>query len=400
MLTDVDKERLIGLIYDAACDNRRWNNVLQELQKKLNADAISWCEFDFKHRKGKILDSIGYDQSYLRSYIEKYASLNVWLQEQWCNSPGRVLLGEEILGEAELVQTEFYTEWLMPQDLLHRVCIVVKRERQMVFYLEALRSNAKAPFGKQEKQCLSTLLPYLQLAVQRNSYLWQLAVIEEAINCCPYGLLAVNKQAEPLLMNRMAEQFIRDKALFLPDQDRLTLTGLKTSVRFHESIANAATSSSVANGYQSSEAMIIPRRNHLGPLWIVVTPLSRKLRRVVCQEEQVALVYIFVAGIFGPLQETMLKTFFGLTPAEQKLARLILEGCRLDTAADKLGITKNTVRTHMKRIYAKTKTENQSDLVRLLLGGPGEHLLSSKPSLSAESAYKPAVINFRQSYQG
>jgi len=57
---------------------------------------------------------------------------------------------------------------------------------------------------------------------------------------------------------------------------------------------------------------------------------------------------------------------FRLTPAEARLAGLIANGRSLMVAATELHITKNTARTHMKRIYAKTETHRQVDLVRLI----------------------------------
>ncbi len=382
MLTNVENERLIGLIYDAASDNRRWVYVLKEMQQSLNAKVVNWSEFDFKRKEGKILDSIGYDQLYLRSYTEKYAPINKWLQEQWYISPDKVSLGEEILTEAQLIQTKFYAEWLKPQGLFHRICAVVKQEDQRVFYLEALRSKAKGPYDYQAKLYLSSLLPHLQQAMQRNNYFWQLAVLKDVIDSWPCALLAVDKDARPLIMNRAAEQIVHDQNIFCPNLDRLSLTGLKSASRFHELIANAASSTS-ANGSQAGEVMIIPRRNNRLPIWAVVVPLSRKLRSVVCQEGEIALVYIYLPEFGGVLQETMLKAFFGLTPAEQRLVLLIIEGCRLDEVAERLSISKNTVRTHMKSIYCKTKTDCQTDLVRLLLGGLWGQLLSAKPDLES-----------------
>jgi DNA-binding CsgD family transcriptional regulator len=55
-----------------------------------------------------------------------------------------------------------------------------------------------------------------------------------------------------------------------------------------------------------------------------------------------------------------------MTPAEARLTALIVSGHSLHAAATCLSITKNTARTHMKRIYVKTETHRQVDLVRLL----------------------------------
>ena len=62
--------------------------------------------------------------------------------------------------------------------------------------------------------------------------------------------------------------------------------------------------------------------------------------------------------------------WYDLTPAEARLAAALAEGESLEEAAELLGITRNTARTHLKRIFAKTGTNRQGALVRLLLTGP------------------------------
>lgn len=59
---------------------------------------------------------------------------------------------------------------------------------------------------------------------------------------------------------------------------------------------------------------------------------------------------------------------FGLTRAEARLAYELVRGSKLVEAAVRLGISRNTARTHMKRIYAKTGAAHQAELVRLLAG--------------------------------
>jgi DNA-binding CsgD family transcriptional regulator len=66
------------------------------------------------------------------------------------------------------------------------------------------------------------------------------------------------------------------------------------------------------------------------------------------------------AGIDGAAEA------FGLTKAETRLAQLLVAGHSLVSATATLGISHNTARSHMKRIYDKTATSRQSQLVQLL----------------------------------
>lgn len=58
---------------------------------------------------------------------------------------------------------------------------------------------------------------------------------------------------------------------------------------------------------------------------------------------------------------------FQMTPAEARLACLLADGASLDECAIQLGVSRNTARSQLQAVFAKTNTRRQGDLVRLLL---------------------------------
>lgn len=56
----------------------------------------------------------------------------------------------------------------------------------------------------------------------------------------------------------------------------------------------------------------------------------------------------------------------GLTGAETEMLRLIFKGLNTVEAASVLGIAKSTARTHLQKIFAKTGTSRQSELVHFV----------------------------------
>jgi DNA-binding CsgD family transcriptional regulator len=58
---------------------------------------------------------------------------------------------------------------------------------------------------------------------------------------------------------------------------------------------------------------------------------------------------------------------FDLTPAEAKIAALLAEGQSIITITDELSISESTAKTHLRRIFEKTGTSRQAELVSLLL---------------------------------
>ncbi len=66
----------------------------------------------------------------------------------------------------------------------------------------------------------------------------------------------------------------------------------------------------------------------------------------------------------------VLKKLYGFTRAEARWASCLLGGLSLEESGERLGITLNTARTHLKRIFLKTSTNRQGELIRVLLGSP------------------------------
>lgn len=61
------------------------------------------------------------------------------------------------------------------------------------------------------------------------------------------------------------------------------------------------------------------------------------------------------------------RSVYGLSPAQARLAALIIDGQDLSMAAKALGISPTTARTHLQRMFDKTGARAQSALVRVLL---------------------------------
>ncbi|MDQ6702154.1 MAG: helix-turn-helix transcriptional regulator [Pseudomonadota bacterium] len=62
-----------------------------------------------------------------------------------------------------------------------------------------------------------------------------------------------------------------------------------------------------------------------------------------------------------------LQEVYDLTAAEAEVAVRVLRGHSLQYVADELRVTLSTVRVHLQRVFEKTGTHRQAELVRLLI---------------------------------
>jgi DNA-binding CsgD family transcriptional regulator len=71
------------------------------------------------------------------------------------------------------------------------------------------------------------------------------------------------------------------------------------------------------------------------------------------------------------IDQKALRELYGLTRAEAHLAALLAADRTIEEAAIELSVSQATIRTHLQRIFMKTDTTRQAQLLRLLLLGPG-----------------------------
>jgi DNA-binding CsgD family transcriptional regulator len=82
----------------------------------------------------------------------------------------------------------------------------------------------------------------------------------------------------------------------------------------------------------------------------------------------VAAVLVQKAALDAKSAIEAIATTFNLTPSELRVLLTIVELSGVPEAADALGIGQATVKTHLHRLFRKTATTRQADLVRLVAG--------------------------------
>jgi hypothetical protein len=112
----------------------------------------------------------------------------------------------------------------------------------------------------------------------------------------------------------------------------------------------------------------IPIRSENADFILHMLPLNAARRKSVGFGDGAANI-LFVTRT-DPKDATALAAFaerFGLTAQEGRVLQAILEVGGVPMAADILGISPNTARTHVTSIFNKTGVRRQADLIRLLI---------------------------------
>jgi DNA-binding CsgD family transcriptional regulator len=78
-----------------------------------------------------------------------------------------------------------------------------------------------------------------------------------------------------------------------------------------------------------------------------------------------AAVFLRKADIDAPSSMQVMARLYRLTPAEVRVLHCIVEIGSVSAVADALGISAATVKTHLQRLFDKTGSRRQADLVKL-----------------------------------
>jgi DNA-binding CsgD family transcriptional regulator len=183
----------------------------------------------------------------------------------------------------------------------------------------------------------------------------------EMVRC---GALLATEQGNVQLANRTARAILQKKdgiALFdssvvaeRPSDTRLLRIALQNAIRNPE------------RGEPEQSPLALQRRFSANALIVRVMP-GPGLDCWESSGQRTALLKIYDQEPNLGVDEKALVSIYGLTRGEAALAAKVVQGKSIEAAADELCISPHTARTHLKRIFMKTDTHRQPELVLRIL---------------------------------
>lgn len=359
--TVLDLDPLLDLAYGAAVQEGAWSGLLCRLSMQLNASQIGLFRHNVLTGTGDIQEAVGITPDFRSRYL---STSNVWLRDRHRLGPGRVTSGAEMVPPWELVSTEFYRMWLRPQRAFQALIGVVARDDSVVHYLIALRPDRMPEFEDNRRTLLAAVLPHLrrsfELSVAFNRTMEESKLRLRLLDRIPGAVLVVDRHAVVHMHNAAAK-------CLLSERDGLLLVAgrLSAAVPGENNHLSSILARTSEGERAPADVQMLVSRPSSQPLMLTMCPIGA---RPIQGDTDHPLIAVFIRDPSRSASPSInqLRHLFRLTPAEARLATLVLTERSLLAAAAALQISKNTARTHMKRIHAKTETGTWSDLQRLL----------------------------------
>lgn len=380
MTYDLEKiNALIAHIYDAALNDALWPSLIHTLAQCVNAeDSIMFGSPEVGSHHMVVLSPL---QNATHDAAQAYGAY-YWEHDQWkagaaqhhLTHSGAIFHGDQFIDRHSFQNTEIYTDFFKPMMngtgvVLTSIIEESTPQRPNPVVLSFYKSFFAEPFDKKDEDLIRLLMPHFQrsLFIRRKMAeereLRQLT--EHALHHSNEAIVLMDETCRILFANRKAELMLRHGNpsiqrgyLFSPvsSQQVSLMRVLRDALEGKGGVLKFANDSFFAPRVAVFSPVSAARGEQLQ------TPA--RIMAVISEPER------FVSDGLGAFAR-----LYRLTKAETGVLHHLLQQQSTREIASSLDISMNTLRTHLKILFAKTSTKNQRELVNFYRSHPNVSLM-------------------------
>ena len=200
-------------IYAAAEEPDRWPLFLQKLRTGVRSTVTAFIFDDMRAGHASVAASVDFDPKFARLYEEYFASRNAWAAKLGTKlRTGSVVTSQELLPDRDLIRTEYYNDFLRPQDARHLLGSMPVVQAHSFAQVSMVRPGRMGAFSERETSLMRQLMPHLQRAIRMHQRFSRLEeqgrLAAEALDRAPFGVVLMDRTGHALLVNRAASEIL------------------------------------------------------------------------------------------------------------------------------------------------------------------------------------------------
>lgn len=370
-MTDDQVNELLDGIYAAAVEPSNWSATLERFADSIGGSGVWLSRLNVADGTGSGLIT-RIDPAMPQIYLDHFAARNPFANAR---DPNRYLrdyqpdvrLQDHWLPREELLKTEFYNDFLRPQDIHSTLLVQLTVAGRETIVININRTHAAGGFRDDHIAFARRLRPHFARAFDLSNRFAGIdareAEMHRLLDTVSDAVFVVAAGGRINYANAAAEQLDSRGLGLRVARGRLDANDAIVAQRLDQLICAATAPAGC------------PRTGGTLPLGrtgasLTVSPIGAGISDVFAGGPRAIIVLSTPTAACHPIDG--LKALYGLTNAEARVAMAIAGGSSPREIAETLGLSFHTVRNQLQRIYGKTETGRQSELVLLLarLGNP------------------------------
>lgn len=360
---------LIGDIYDASLDPALWPLVLENSANFVGGVASALFMKDAVRKAHNTVYTWGYDADFNKIYLEKFVQFDPFTTGQFFFAVEELVSVADLLSHEEHRKSLFFKEWVLPQGWTDAISATLEKSATAYSAFSVIRHERNGIVDDETRRRMKLIVPHIRRAVAIGKIIdlrsVKAAALADTLDGFSAAIVLVDDDNRIVHANAAGHAMLGDEAVITAAGAKLIFVDQAATARLL-----GARSEDAATGAKNA---CLPLRSRNGDEYIahILSLTAGKRRQAGSAYSAVAAVFIRKAELELPHPVEALAKRFGLTAAEMRVMFAIVEAGGVPEVAAILGISQATVKTHLQRIFGKTSTARQVDLVKLVAGYTG-----------------------------
>lgn len=366
--------RLIEHVYLAGLDRGRWQSFCDALADAYPGAGVALFGHDLDGRRDLGVIAAGFAPEHIRSFVSRYGAINPWSAGIAAAPVGVAITSDAMLPREVLQRTEFYNDWLKPQDdLVAGVGTVAQSDGRRFLMLSFTMPDAvDIRYHAELEQLCSLLGPHLRRSVELTRQLVGAEFDEtrrQTFEDAPWPVYIIDAGGKIRFANSLGEIVLEAGGVVTGAiGSALSFVDARVGQRFRHSFE--------ALQRRNYAALVAPFQviciKTNAPYLMTIAPYVAGAEigdtpfGFVLEGRPVAVVLLTPAPTADLEALDLVLKDRGLTPAERILARAVQHGLSLQAFADERQVSIHTVRNQLRAIYHKLEVRRQSELAVLV----------------------------------
>lgn len=351
---------LIDLIYAAMLGETSWQNFLDRMSDSSPGSFSVMFSHDASRKSGFVGLHSCQDQHAMDAYDEYYHTLNPWAPHCAIRQPGVSVIGHDIYPQADLLRSEFYYDFLRQLGIKSTAGCTIDKGLERTFLISTMTVDDDPERMRPVADQFTRLAPHLKRAADFYRREPSLRLVSELggslFDAVDVGMVMVGEGARVKEYSRSAQNVVAETGVF-----RISPLG---RVRLKNETAHAGLNAMLKLSYDGPKSMSTVESG------VGITLVHVKKDRLSYYFEGPTVILLlerFTSRAALGLDD--FSSANGLTRSEIRALTGIISGKSAAEIASENRLSRETVRSQLKSLYARLDVHSEAELLRLYYTG-------------------------------